>query len=228
MINVSTVVLPDRTLGNVLREYREVRRKANVGERIKVVREPLEPGKVGKTFTVTTDDEDPYRKYWWGGIYTDGKWSDGSQYNPTHDKYVVLEPTDIVRIGDVRYRMVGREAVEGDRIIVTQSNYKDGEHFATGHVGTVIKGVDSDGCIFVNFNCEGNSFVDGRGHRYVGPAARHSTYAVLERVDVTPDATDQFAHIIANLERRIDALERRACGCKIDSRTGTELEEYGL
>jgi len=106
-------MLHDENLGGVLREYIEVDRVANVGDKIVIVN----PCKFqfgdsytqGTIMTVEKADED-------GDVYC-GKFDLIDK-----DEYQTIEPTSIVHIDGVRYRMVGRNAKVGEKVIVVVAN----------------------------------------------------------------------------------------------------------
>ncbi|MCG5252598.1 hypothetical protein [Brevibacillus agri] len=102
-MSVNVTVLTD---GNgVQREYREVNRKANVGELVKIVSCRMLHGlPIG---SITVLDKDGVADGW----FLEG--SDGSDRD-----YVVLEPTGIVIIDGVRYREERRKAAVGERVLI--------------------------------------------------------------------------------------------------------------
>lgn len=100
----------------VTREYREVKRKANVGELIKV--------NVTNGFTRVVDHicrvvENQPGFDWWleYDVETDGQWDDGSPLYLLHRDYVVLEPTDIIHYNGKRYRETHKQAHVGDVVL---------------------------------------------------------------------------------------------------------------
>lgn len=119
------------------REYREVKREASDGERIKVIAISPDSGKngkveIGEVFTVKYVDEVgdvlSVEERCVGGLFaTDWK---GLR------EYVVLEPTDIVRIDGERFRMVDRKASVGERVVVVDV-VDDAHEFPLGSIGVV-------------------------------------------------------------------------------------------
>jgi hypothetical protein len=107
----------------VQREYREVKRKANVGERIK------ETICNRVTATVTEVSEN---KVW-------SKDNNGETWTFADEQYVVLEPTDIVIVDGVRYREERRKARVGERVLITYH-----KHGLRGKVA-VVRCFDRDG-----------------------------------------------------------------------------------
>ncbi|MGG0757539.1 hypothetical protein [Brevibacillus laterosporus] len=138
MTNV-TILTDDN---GVKREYREVKRKANVGELVKAVETQIpvfREGDIGKFV---------------GGIYNvdfsgqgnvevegDGNWHVRS--------YVVLEPTDIIHVDGVRYREEKREAKVGERILIVAAEVTGGL-YGNGSVLTVKIAPNTFGFVYVN------------------------------------------------------------------------------
>lgn len=149
MVNVT--VLKDEY--GVLREYREVKRMANVGERIKITRSENNgryfcDGDVGKVSKYDCD----------GGMVVDfgakGEWCvmpvGGSDF-------VVLEPTSTVIIDGVRYTEEKRKAVVGERILITKRDpdevlYDNGDVF-------IVARLDYDGDVRVDGDYFDNAYV---------------------------------------------------------------------
>jgi hypothetical protein len=106
MSNANTTILTDKN--GVLREYREVKRKANVGERIKMT-DTYDVGyDAGDVFSVRNVDTLGQARFYD---------NDGDERAAYAHRYVVLEPTDIVIIDGVRYREERRKARKGERIL---------------------------------------------------------------------------------------------------------------
>lgn len=111
---VNVTVLRDETVGGLEREYREVKRKAAVGDLVKSC----------------VDDPPIFRVI---DTYESGRVDGGADGIPTSYKnYVVLEPTDIVHVPDPdnaacykRYRLVERKANVGERIVVLDPGTSD-------------------------------------------------------------------------------------------------------
>ena len=106
--NISDVtVLADETIGGILREYREVKRKAALGEKVRVFGHAWPEANGVFTVDSVTDERDVYGdtiKY-----TVNGDPDFGTPYG-RGENYVTLEPTDIVRIDGARYRLVARKA----------------------------------------------------------------------------------------------------------------------
>ncbi|MGF0223966.1 hypothetical protein P5495_021525 [Bacillus velezensis] len=140
--NTNIHVLADETLGGIKREYVEVDRKAEVGDRI-ILRDDDEIG----TFLESNSSF----------VYLDlGGYRNGVACDPACCR--VLEPTDIVHIDGRRYEMVEREGEVGDKVIHV---YK-GE--SNGIVRVVRKAAD-DGVDVDTFEDEGELY-SGFYHGY--------------------------------------------------------------
>lgn len=212
-------LLPDESLGGISREYREVKRKACVGERIKITAEMrFGERREGEIYTVT-------RMSGYGLVDTDGKWGDGSTLNLPVDEYVVLEASDILVIDGAKFRMVNRKAAVGERVIVIDdrdgTGGSDGHFFRVGNVGVYCgdDDVDFSGC--------GNNYVYHDGNWSVTPDARRvlepltsaelaSTPTPLSELSALP-LVDQYAENITVLTRKIIALEERILALETDS-----------
>lgn len=222
-------VLPDESLGGLLREYREVKRKAAVGERIKIVDTRRNLGvELGDVLYVIFADR------WTDGTGVSAQmtnrpassWIDGT--GVFHDNYVVLEPTEIIRlasegrIGSERFRMVDRKAAVGERVVVV----KDCGHFyKAGNVARV-KYTYGDGDAAVSADFSGNAYVYGDGCWHIGADIG---YRVLEPVISelpTRPATEQTAENIAALTAKVQALESRVAALEKADRRAPKTETF--
>jgi hypothetical protein len=118
-------------------------------------------------------------------------------------EYVVLEPvaetTDIIVIDGARYRKVFRQAVAGERVIVTQAD-EGYPYFSVGDIGT------SRGITSVNFSGHGNRSVYGDGIWYVDATNGNSAYAVLVPLPAEFDARlAQIEAALADLAAKVRA-----------------------
>lgn len=112
--------IADESIGGTEREYVEVERKADVGDLIYsrdmyfTVRDSLEEGIITR-----------------------------ETFMRRHDDYLVLEPTDIVRIDGERYRLVRRHAEVGEDVLITDSECDYGV-YGNGDVLESLGPVESD------------------------------------------------------------------------------------
>lgn len=198
--------IADESLGGIEREYVEVERKANVGDYViglsyahdltyggyyKIV--GLTDSKIREDYGRQFLDNTGHKRAFWG-----------------KEKYETLKPTDIVRIDGVRYRLVERNAVFGEKIIVSDKtenydgDYENGDIFEARNVREQTAGI-----------------LDNVGER---DSLYHREYRVLEPVDVeepiepitvdetqaSPQVIDMLAHIakeLAKINRRLDTAE---------------------
>ncbi|WP_068616538.1 hypothetical protein [Paenibacillus tuaregi] len=180
------------------REYREVKRKAAEGERIKNLRARTDypRGTIAEVLRLDISGDAVTKDLVGATRYSDD------------ESYVVLEPTDIIRIGDVRYRLVNRPAAVGERVVITKVD-ADYWAFSLGNVGIMKDGG------WIDFNGQGNVGYDAEdGVWRTGIVNGNSQYKVLEPVDSasttllsTKPATEQVAENIASLAARFQTLE---------------------
>ncbi|MCA6607461.1 hypothetical protein [Bacillus safensis] len=83
---------------------------------------------------------------------------------------------------DREYVAVDRNAEVGEKIVVTKSEYVEGEIYEIGHYGKV-NITEEDGGVNADFNGFDNSFVDDDGRWFVGDEDC-SAYHVLEPTDI--------------------------------------------
>ncbi|WP_438357614.1 hypothetical protein [Bacillus licheniformis] len=182
-------VLADESLGGIKREYVEVDRKAEKGEKIVIVDAILSFGIYhnGDIFDAATKRSASIRTACGKCIYD--------------EEYHVLEPTNIVHIngpdGTERYEMVDRKAEVGEKVIITRSDY-----FPKGFVDFVKEFDDffDDGSFFLNKGVPGEDFldVDVDDYRVLVP---------VESSEEEPQPSDPI-DVIANLATRVAELER--------------------
>jgi hypothetical protein len=192
-------VLPAENLGGVLREYVEVDRAANVGDKIVIVN-PYnsqfgDSYTQGTIMTVTKADED-------GDVYC-GKFDLIDK-----DEYQTLEPTDVVVIDNQRdgkpsrFRLVDRKAKVGDKVIVFGHSNENGNGVFTVYdvyvVNDAISYVGKDGKYY------GASSKNYRVLEPVEPAQADSDLVIAEEGD---DKT--VIDLLANLAHRLTTLEQQ-------------------
>jgi len=198
-------VIKDETIGNVEREYREVKRPAVVGERIKIVRASDTYGMYENADVFTAEE----RTYVTGGVRVKSVQTDGNISGFIEDEeYVVLEPSDIVRVDNeggkpgTRYRLVERKAAKGDGILIIAGDIFAGERFQPGGVYLNLITIGDD--VFAE-HAEGHRRVGEKRYANVGKRSAH--YRVLEPVtSVEPSVSD--AELLV-LQRQLDSAGKR-------------------
>jgi len=201
-------ILPDENLGGVLREFVDVDRKAEVGDKIVIVNP--------STFQFGDD-------YTQGTIMTVVKaFEDGDVYCEKFDiinkyEYQTLEPTSIVHIDGVRYRMVGRNAKVGEKVIVVVAN----DTLVYRNVGEIVEIIETDGSSFGEMI---------RPHDFGKKGAiYHFQYLVLEPVEPAEESDDEtetsktVLDLLANLAQRVTELERNLT--EVDSKVEMTLDD---
>ncbi|KIN51249.1 hypothetical protein B4073_1773 [Bacillus subtilis] len=128
--NVNIHVLADETLGGIKREYIEVDRKAEVGERIIIVKADCQSEyRNGDMAFVSRFVKDDSRL----GYYVESILANGQSIALYDREYRVLKPTDIVHIDGQRYEMADRKAKVGEKVItITKCDI-----YCKGEIGTV-------------------------------------------------------------------------------------------
>ncbi|OYD12324.1 hypothetical protein CHR37_05045 [Bacillus velezensis] len=194
--NTKIHVLADETLGGIKREYVEVDRKAEVGEKIVIV-DKNDPGDVyenGAIFTVNRDR--PGKSHVESDAVRCGYNINGFILR---EEYHVLEPTDIVHIDDGRYEMVEREGEVGEKIIIVRPDGVIGDDYDTGRVGTV-KSRHSAGDVSV----ETIGLVFGDEYRVLVPLDKHEK--TLENKNSVYKEVKNYIHNELGISRQ-DAQE---------------------
>jgi hypothetical protein len=208
-----TVVLFDESI-RLEREYAEVKRKAAVGERIKIVSAKDTRYPVGKIGICTRDDQ-----FSDGSIDTTLRFPGSEQdgfIDTVEAEYVVLEPTDFVRHGGSRYRLVERKADVGERVVATNVCELSADNYRPGDVFTVEQ---PDGY--------GVDITDKTGEENSIP---HGDYRVLEPVESAEqrkesNVSDDVLGLIANLAARVTEIERRLSNGKEPVNEAQEIAE---
>jgi len=223
--NEAITLLPDESLGGVasglLREYNEVKRKALVGEQVKVTDDTCDQYTAGNVYEAQEET------LGFGEIRIDSY--SGGTVHLDAGEYVVLEPSDIIRIDSTRFRMVERKAAVGERII----SLKDCDvYYKRGNIGvvTVVNGGKS-----VSADFSGNGYVYGDGVWFVGDDIGYRVLIPLSNAIPTQttsqpkpqpklstlDPVDQYAENIAVLTTKVTALEQRVTA--LESARKTEV-----
>ncbi|CAM2952953.1 hypothetical protein PASE110613_09250 [Paenibacillus sediminis] len=207
-MNEQITVLKDESLGGVLREYREVKRKATVGERIKIVAAWSTEGMYDNGAILTVDSEECGRIY----VSAVKAFGNSSGYISAKE-YVVLEPTEILVIDGERYRMVDRKATVGERVVII--NARIGYGYENGDIYTIVS-IDPNGDRNIQPDGTQNSEI------FIDP----DEYRVLEPVESAPlssrSSTDQIAENIATLAARVSTLEETVSKIAIQLRVARE------
>ncbi|OTQ84490.1 hypothetical protein BG31_17135 [Bacillus subtilis subsp. subtilis] len=191
--NVNIHVLADETLGGIKREYIEVDRKAEVGEKIIVTEKMafyMDDMRVGNIYKAIDVDGE-------GDVIV--KDDADEEATAIKDGYHVLEPTDIVHIDGVRYKMVDRKAKVGEKIIIVRPDGVIGDDYDTGRVGTV-KSRHSAGDVSV----ETIGLVFGDEYRVLVPLDKHEK--TLENKNSVYKEVKNYIHNELGISRQ-DAQE---------------------
>ncbi|MGG4171373.1 hypothetical protein ABEW20_06255 [Bacillus safensis] len=185
-------VLKDEKLG-IDREYVDVDRNAEVGEKIVIVEKPSDRDVYSEGDVFTVDRL-------WGavaGAIESDKAVSGPDYNKdgviTRNEYHVLEPTDIVHIDGERYRLEDRKAEPGEKVI---DKNVDGKW-----PGLVSEAIDS-----LRYTVAINGrVIDGKKATVI----THGYYYVLTPVQDAAEAQESdVITVLANLGAEVAELKR--------------------
>lgn len=214
-MNENITVLKDESLGGIEREYREVKRKACEGERIKIVSADYagDPPvyRNGDVLTVLE------LRLGEGEAVIDRKWNALADENAFvwSDEYVVLEPTDIIRIDDPDgvnrgYRMVDRKAAVGERVIITNAveDALDDYGYTNGQIHEVKGFTGSDPDIWPDGTDDTAIFLEREEYRVLEPVETAKTTAPTAPLSAQ-SPLDQAAANISALQAQVKALESR-------------------
>lgn len=193
--NENIHVLADETLGGIKREYVEVDRKAEVGEKIVIVEKADRDDwyENGDIFTVDRVIHSEMTFVESDAAASSGNCSGGI----FHDEYHVLEPTNILIVNSQRFEMVNDNAEKGDMVIVT-----DSYDFPVGHVDTV-KEVDDDrpdGSVYLVEGANDETYLDRSEEEY-------RVLVPVESAEDEPQPAD-LIDVIANLAQEVASLKR--------------------
>ncbi|MEC0777485.1 hypothetical protein P9E81_08415 [Bacillus licheniformis] len=190
-------VLADESLGGIKREYVEVDRNADVGDRV------IADGTYREVVAISSRC----------GVCLGGDESIGIPHS-----YRVLEPTNIVHIdgpdGTDRYEMVDRKAEVGEKIVVVDDEDSSEEfgNFRIGEVGTVESYATDDTYFgeYVNVRVSDERGIPLYLHEY-------RVLVPVESSEEEPQPSDPI-DVIANLATRVAELERENKRIKEDLR----------
>ncbi|WFF76462.1 hypothetical protein P6282_00785 [Bacillus velezensis] len=189
--NAKIHVLADETLGGIKREYVEVDRKAEVGDKIVIVdrNSRSESYENGEIFTV--------ERVWKpleGDVESDEAKSDANGDGLIFRReYHVLAPTDIVHIDGERYVLTDRKAEVGEKVIHLYEGESNG-------IAREVRKTDDEGV-------EVDPYEDEEG---VWIGLDHGYYRVLVPVEVAeeePHPSDPI-DVIASLAQEVASLKR--------------------
>ncbi|MDQ8094236.1 hypothetical protein [Bacillus amyloliquefaciens] len=191
--NAKIHVLADETLGGIKREYVEVDRKAEVGEKIVII-------------DADVQCEDPYNN---GDIFEVesllgcGRGIQTPCYRDIFDfEYHVLEPTDIVHIGGPdgttqRYVLTDRKAEVGEKVVHADKDCGESDGVVTEVTSVGVSMIDVSG------------YEDSDGYSVCGFS--HGYYRVLvpvEAAEEEPKPADPI-DVIASLAREVAEMKRK-------------------
>ncbi|UZD76221.1 hypothetical protein [Bacillus siamensis] len=190
--NAKIHVLADETLGGIKREYVEVDRKAEVGERIIIIEADCQSEyRNGDMAFVSRFVKDDSRF----GYYAESILANGRSIASYDREYHVLEPTDIFHIDGERYEMMEREGEVGEKIIIVRPDGVIGDDYDTGRVGTV-KSRHSAGDVSV----ETIGLVFGDEYRVLVPLDEHKN--TIENKNNTYKEVKNYIHNELGISRQ--------------------------
>ncbi|WP_428841042.1 hypothetical protein [Bacillus velezensis] len=200
--NARIHVLADETLGGIKREYVEVDRKAEVGEKIVIVNADVQC-------------EAPYNNGYLFEVESLLSCSRGIQTSCHRDifdfEYHVLEPTDIVHIDGESYVLTDRKAEVGEKVIVVDADVRGEEPYDNGNIFEVRKSHKLSNAI---------STVCGR-------VIAHGEYRVLvpvESAEDEPKPADPI-DVIASLAQEVAELKKAAVHSRGQTRALADIQE---
>lgn len=127
-----THLIEDESLGGLLREYVETNRKADVGDYVINNKNTEDEA----YFKVTGYSDEFLPSY--TVDYTGKENEEEYTVSVSIDRSITLDPTDIVRINDQRYKLVDRKAEVGEKVVITNVDSEgEGGDYRIGNVLTV-------------------------------------------------------------------------------------------
>jgi hypothetical protein len=191
-------ILSDEKLGGVLREYIEVDRKAKDGDYVSTRFGIHIVSGYNHSEIVAVDLDGYYSRVF------------------KHGDYKTLEPTNIIRLREGRYRLVDRKAKVGEKVIIVETH----PSLVYTELGEIVEIIETDGD-----TCGGMLKPHDIGEK---GAVYRFQYRVLEPVEpaqanpelVTAEEGDDKSvlDLLANLAHRLTTLEQQV------TRRVTELE----
>jgi hypothetical protein len=201
-------VLPDENLGGgpngqILREYVEVERRANVGDYV-YFNDDIDTPEYLKV-TGYNHDIDYYKVE-----HDPNEW--GATVEVSYEACRTLEPTDIIRVNDERYRLVDRKAKVGEEVIVI-------ENFAFGNIGEIhtIKEVREHHRDYITDKAPIMNFGRCLVLEPVEPVEAGDEVLTVDETEAPKSVID----LLANLAQRVTELER-----KLDGIVDLKRKEY--
>ncbi|TJZ71408.1 hypothetical protein FA037_05670 [Bacillus amyloliquefaciens] len=192
--NANIHVLADETLGGIKREYVEVDREAEVGEKIVIVEKSGcgEGYEIGAIFTVDREYQPKD-----GDVECDVASSDSNPEGLIYrEEYHVLEPTDIVHINGERYELIDRKAEVGEKIVHVNKDCGKSDG-----VVTEVTDVGSSTIDVVGYEVSEGESVCGISHGY------YRVLVPVEAAEDEPKPADPI-DVIASLAQEVASLKR--------------------
>ncbi|MED1923522.1 hypothetical protein P4V51_18625 [Bacillus velezensis] len=198
--NANIHVLADETLGGIKREYVEVDRKAEVGEKIVIVaRHDFEEGyENGDIFTVDRYSS-PIKEH----VESNEASSDCNTSGfIRREEYRVLEPTDIVHIDGPdgttqRYELTDRKAEVGEKVVHVDKDCGESDGVVTEVTSVGVSMIDVSG------------YEDSDGASVCGFSQGYYRVLVpVEAAEDEPQPADPI-DVIANLAQEVAELKRK-------------------
>lgn len=209
--NARIHVLADETLGGIKREYVEVDRKAEVGDKIVIVdrNSRSESYENGEIFTV--------ERVWKpleGDVESDEAKSDANGDGLIFRReYHVLEPTDIVHIDGGRYELTDRKAEVGEKVMYVNKDCGESDG-----VVTEVTDVGSSTIDVVEYEGPDGYYVCGISHGY------YRVLVPVEAAEDEPKPADPI-DVIASLALEVAELKKAAVHSKGQTRALADIQE---
>ncbi|WP_439197266.1 hypothetical protein [Bacillus velezensis] len=193
--NARIHVLADETLGGIKREYVEVDRKAEVGEKIVIVEKSGcdEGYEIGAIFTV----DHAFHPRLEHVESNEARSVNNLTGFILREEYHVLEPTDIVHIDDGRYEMIDRKAKVGEKVVHVDKDCGESDGVVTEVTSVGVSMID----VSVYEDSDGDS-VCGFPHGY------YRVLVPVEAAEDEPKPADPI-DVIASLAQEVAELKRK-------------------
>ncbi|WP_423219707.1 hypothetical protein [Bacillus amyloliquefaciens] len=186
-------VLADETLGGIKREYVEVDRKAEVGERIIIIEADCQSEyRNGDMAFVSRFVKDDSRF----GYYAESILANGRSIASYDREYHVLEPTDIFHIDGERYELTDRKAEVGEKVMYVNKDCGESDGVVTEVTSVGVSMVDVSG-----YEASDGGSVCGFSHGY------YRVLVPVESAEDEPQPADPI-DVIASLAQEVASLKR--------------------